>query len=326
MLKGDVEDVLLLDVTPLSLGVETQGGVFTKIIEKNTTIPAIKSQVFSTTEINQDVVRIHVLQGEREMAADNMTLGRFELVGIPPAPRGVPQIEVAFALDTDGVVSVSAKDLGTGKSQSIVVTGSSGSQRGRGRSPRPGGREPRRAGHAAIRELTLMRNKADGLIYSTEKTLEEFAEDVDGEDRTAIEEALESGPREREGRGHRGDPRCRRRALDADLPDDREALRRPWRRRRIARKRSIPLIFWRQPPTLSSGRGEPRPEPRRGGGRGFVQPAAWHPPGRVDTGAIAGRARPGARARVRPGPALATGARSRPRGAGEMDSVRGRAA
>ncbi|MCZ6506450.1 MAG: molecular chaperone DnaK, partial [Acidobacteria bacterium] len=114
VLSGEVEEVLLLDVTPLSLGVETQGGVFTKILEKNTTIPASKSQTFSTTEDGQDVVRIHVLQGEREMAADNMSLSRFELVGIPPAPRGVPQIEVKFALDGDGVVNVSAKDLGTG--------------------------------------------------------------------------------------------------------------------------------------------------------------------------------------------------------------------
>ena len=140
VLKGEVEDVLLLDVTPLSLGVETQGGVATKIIEKNTTIPTKKSQVFSTTEDNQTVVRIHVLQGEREMAADNKSLGRFELVGIPPAPRGVPQIEVTFEIDTDGVVSVSAKDLGTGKSQAIRVTASGGLTAGRDRPPGPRGR------------------------------------------------------------------------------------------------------------------------------------------------------------------------------------------
>ena len=189
VLKGEVEDVLLLDVTPLSLGVETQGGVFTKIIEKNTTIPATKSQVFSTTEDGQDVVRIHVLQGEREMVADNMTLGRFELVGIPPAPRGVPQIEVTFALDTDGVANVSARDIGTGKSQSIEVTASSGLSE----------EEVERLvteaeGHVAVdkakRELIDLRNKADGLIYSTEKTLEEFAEDVEADDRSAIEAVL----------------------------------------------------------------------------------------------------------------------------------------
>jgi molecular chaperone DnaK len=191
VLKGEVEDVLLLDVTPLSLGVETQGGVFTKILEKNTTIPAVKSQIFSTTEDSQDVVRIHVLQGEREMATDNMTLGRFELVGIPPAPRGVPQIEVTFSLDTDGVANVAAKDIGTGKSQSIVVTASSGLSE----------EEVERLVHEAeghavedskLRELTQLRNKGDGLVYSTEKTLEEFADDVDQEDRKAIESSLET--------------------------------------------------------------------------------------------------------------------------------------
>ncbi|MCA9503639.1 MAG: molecular chaperone DnaK [Myxococcales bacterium] len=185
VLTGEVEEVLLLDVTPLSLGVETQGGVFTKILEKNTTIPCTKSRVFSTTEDHQDVVRIHVLQGEREMACDNMTLGRFELVGIPPAPRGVPQIEVTFAIDTDGVVNVSAKDLGTGRSQSIAVTASSGLTE----------EEVQRLvheaeGHAiadqALRGLIELRNKADGLMYSAEKTLEEFAEDVEAADRDGI--------------------------------------------------------------------------------------------------------------------------------------------
>jgi molecular chaperone DnaK len=126
VLTGEVENVLLLDVTPLSLGVETQGGVATRIIERNTTVPTSKSQVFSTTEDNQTVVRVHVLQGEREFASDNKTLGRFELVGLPPAPRGVPQIQVTFDIDADGVVNVSALDLGTGKSQTIQVTASSG--------------------------------------------------------------------------------------------------------------------------------------------------------------------------------------------------------
>jgi len=190
VLTGEVDEVLLLDVTPLSLGVETQGGVATKILGKNTTIPCTKSQVFSTTEDHQDVVRIHVLQGEREMAEDNMTLGRFELVGIPPAPRGVPQIEVTFAIDTDGVVSVSAKDLGTGKSQSVDVTGSSGLSE----------EEVERLveeaeGHAiadqALRSLIEVQNKADGLMYSATKTLEEFSDDVDEFDKKAVAAQVE---------------------------------------------------------------------------------------------------------------------------------------
>jgi len=191
VISGEVEDVLLLDVTPLSLGVETQGGVNTVIIEKNTTIPATRSQVFSTTEDNQDVVRVHVLQGEREMAVDNMTLGRFELVGIPPAPRGVPQIEVSFAIDTDGVVNVSAKDLGTGKSQGIAVTASSGlSQEEVERLV--GEAESNAHADQTRRALIDQRNKADGLIYSTEKTLEEFAESIEDADRDAVQAALDT--------------------------------------------------------------------------------------------------------------------------------------
>jgi molecular chaperone DnaK len=194
VLNGEVEEVLLLDVTPLSLGVETQGGVFTKILEKNTTIPASKSQTFSTTEDGQDVVRIHVLQGEREMAADNMSLSRFELVGIPPAPRGVPQIEVKFALDGDGVVNVSAKDLGTGKSQSISVTAASGLSSEEVERLVAEAEENAEADEERRRRTDLC-NKADGLIYSTEKTLEEFAENIDEDDRDDIQAALE-GTRE----------------------------------------------------------------------------------------------------------------------------------
>ena len=189
VLKGEVEDVLLLDVTPLSLGVETQGGVFTKIIEKNTTLPTIKSQVFSTTEDNQDQVRVHVLQGEREMTDDNMTLGRFELVGIPPAPRGVPQIEVSFQIDSDGVVNVSAQDLGTGQSQGIELAVSSGlSTEEVERLVEEA--EQHAASDSALRALTECRNKAEGLIYSTEKMLEEFSEDITVEDRDRVEGAL----------------------------------------------------------------------------------------------------------------------------------------
>jgi molecular chaperone DnaK len=190
VLKGEVSEVLLLDVTPLSLGVETQGGVFTRIIEKNTTIPTRRSQTFSTTEDNQNVVRIHVLQGEREMAQDNKSLGRFELVGIPPAPRGVPQIEVTFEIDTDGVVNVSAKDLGTGKSQQIRVAASGGLSENEIQ-----GLIAEAESHAASdkdrRELVDLRNKADGLAYSTERTLEEYAEHISETDRQALQAAVE---------------------------------------------------------------------------------------------------------------------------------------
>jgi len=190
VLTGEVEDVLLLDVTPLSLGVETQGAVATKILEKNTTIPCTQSQVFSTTEDHQDVVRIHVLQGEREMAEDNMTLGRFELVGIPPAPRGVPQIEVTFAIDTDGVVNVSAKDLGTGKSQSVEVTASSGlTEEQVERLVEEAATSA--VADEALRGLIQLRNKADGLMYSATKTLEEFAEDVDSTDASTLHAQIE---------------------------------------------------------------------------------------------------------------------------------------
>jgi molecular chaperone DnaK len=191
VITGEVEDVLLLDVTPLSLGVETQGRVFTAIIDKNTTIPTTKNQVFSTTEDGQDVVRIHVLQGERDMAEDNMTLGRFELIGIPPAPRGVPQIEVTFAIDTDGVVEVSAKDLGSGKSQSIRVTASSGlSEEDVERLVAEA--ETSKDADTARRALTTVRNKADGLVYSTERTLEEFGENIEEDEQQAIKTVLES--------------------------------------------------------------------------------------------------------------------------------------
>jgi len=189
VLTGEVENVLLLDVTPLSLGVETQGGVFTKIIEKNTTVPTRRSQVFSTTEDHQSVVRVHVLQGEREMAADNKTLGRFELLGIPPAPRGVPQIEVTFDIDTDGVVNVSAKDLGTGKSQAIKVTASSGLTEAEVNRLLAEAQSNAQADRSR-RELVDLKNRADGLIYSTERTLAEFAEQVASEDKEALAAAI----------------------------------------------------------------------------------------------------------------------------------------
>ena len=189
VLTGDVEDVLLLDVTPLSLGVETQGGINTVIIPRNTTVPTSKSQIFSTTEDAQSVVRIHVLQGERELARDNKTLGRFELVGIPAAPRGVPQIEVTFDIDADGVVNVSAKDLGTGRTQAIRVTASSGlAEEEVARLVQEA--EEHRQADIARRELVELRNKADGLIYSTERTLEEFKPTVRADDRSALESSI----------------------------------------------------------------------------------------------------------------------------------------
>ena len=190
VLKGEVNEVLLLDVTPLSLGVETQGSVFTRIIEKNTTIPTRRGQVFSTTEDNQNVVRIHVLQGEREMAEDNKSLGRFELVGIPPAPRGVPQIEVTFEIDTDGVVHVSAKDLGTGKGQQIRVAASGGLTE-KEIQALIAEAEHHSTSDQDRRELVDLRNKADGLAYSTERALEEYAEHVGEEERQAIYAAIE---------------------------------------------------------------------------------------------------------------------------------------
>lgn len=190
VLKGDVKDVLLLDVTPLSLGIETLGGVSTKLIEKNTTIPTKKSQVFSTAADNQPAVSIHVLQGERDMASDNKTLGRFELTGIPPAPRGVPQIEVAFDIDSNGIVNVSAKDLGTNKVAEIKITASSGLSEEEIKKMVKDA-ELHADEDKKKREVIEARNTLDGLIYSTEKSLKDFETNLSAEDTKGIKDAIE---------------------------------------------------------------------------------------------------------------------------------------
>ena len=191
VLKGDVKDVLLLDVTPLSLGIETLGGVMTRLIEKNTTIPTKKSQIFSTAADSQPAVSIHVLQGEREMASNNKTLGRFELVGIPPAPRGVPQIEVTFDIDANGIVNVSAKDKATGKEQSIQITASSGlSKEEIDRLVKDA--ELHADEDKKKKDLVEARNSADALIYSTEKSIKDLGDKVDSSTKSKVEEAIAS--------------------------------------------------------------------------------------------------------------------------------------
>jgi molecular chaperone DnaK len=198
VLKGEVKDVLLLDVTPLSLGIETLGGVATRLIEKNTTIPTKKSQIFSTAADNQPAVEIHVLQGEREMAAYNKTLGRFQLVGIPPAPRGVPQIEVSFDIDANGIVHVSAKDLGTGKEQSIKITASSGLSEEEIENLIKDA-ELHAEEDKKKRELVDARNNADSLIYSTEKSIKEIGDKLDDATKEEINKAIENLKKAMEG-------------------------------------------------------------------------------------------------------------------------------
>jgi len=189
VLAGEVKDVLLLDVTPLSLGIETKGGVFTKLIERNTTIPTKKSEIFSTADDNQTSVEIHVLQGEREMASYNKTLGKFQLLGIPPAVRGIPQIEVAFDIDANGIVHVSAKDLGTGQEQKIQITGSTGLKDDDINQMIKDAEAHAEDDHRQ-RELVEAKNNAEHLVYSTEKSIKEMGDKVDADTKSNIESAI----------------------------------------------------------------------------------------------------------------------------------------
>ena len=237
VLTGEVKDVLLLDVTPLSLGIETLGGVMTTLIPRNTTIPTRKSEIFSTATDNQTSVEVHVLQGERPLARDNRTLGRFQLVGLPPAPRGVPQIEVAFDIDANGIVNVAAKDMATGKEQKITISGSSGlSKDDVDRMVKEA--QSHAAEDQARRELIDARNQADSLAYQVEKTVNENREKVAG--RRSVDRSRRRSPRSakrRAGRRRRGDQAGDRGAAAARRTRSRSSS--TSRRRRVAGVRRV---------------------------------------------------------------------------------------
>jgi molecular chaperone DnaK len=189
ILRGDIKDIVLLDVTPLSLGVETHGGLFTKLIERNSTIPTKATQIFTTVVDNQDAVEIHVLQGEREMAAENKSLGRFELVGIPPSPRGVPQIEVNFAIDSSGIVSVSARDLATNKSQGIQINPAGGLTKDEIERLVQEAEEHSRE-DVQRREIRRLKNRLEGLIYTNDRVFEQFQEHLSETERKKVRDTL----------------------------------------------------------------------------------------------------------------------------------------